>query len=48
MDLSGKLAHRLSTQGVGDWGEHGHVSAVVQDGKLAILSKDKLRVAAKP
>ncbi len=46
--LAGKLAQRTAVKGVGEWGEHGHVSAVVQNGSLAILSKDKLIVAAKP
>ncbi len=45
---NGKVAQDLATKGVGDWGEHGHVSAVVQDGTFAILSKDKLKIATRP
>src|SRR4051812_28489365 len=43
---SGKLAYTLAAKGAGDWGEHGHVSAVVQDGRLGLLSKDKLKTAS--
>ena len=41
----GALLHRLKMQGAGNFGEHGRVSATIQSGKLALLSKDKLRIA---
>jgi hypothetical protein len=42
----GKLVHGLKMKGVGDFGEHGRVSATVQNGKLVLLSKDLLRTIA--
>jgi hypothetical protein len=39
----GKLVHGVKSKGVGDFGEHGRVSATVQNGKLLLLSKDKLK-----
>ena len=44
---SGKRLHVTAAKGAGDWGEHGRVSATVQNGRLALLSKDKLKIAAK-
>jgi hypothetical protein len=41
----GVLLHQLTAKGAGDFGEHGRVSATVQNGKLALLSKDKLTIA---
>jgi len=35
--------HAVKVKGVGDFGEHGRVSATVQNGRLVLLSKDKLR-----
>jgi len=43
----GKLLHRVRTTGVGDFGTHGRVSATLQNGGLAILSKDKLKLGAR-
>ena len=43
---TGKLVHGLKVKGVGDFGEHGRVSAAVQNGKLLLLSKDQLRTLA--
>ena len=43
---NGGLLHHLKAKGAGDFGEHGRVSATVQNGKLALLSKDKLKIAA--
>ena len=42
---NGKLLHRLKAKGVGNLGEHGRVSATIQNGKLFLLSKDKLKTA---
>ncbi|KKM93019.1 hypothetical protein LCGC14_1212640 [marine sediment metagenome] len=38
----GKLVHTLSTKGDGDFGQHGRVSATVQNARAVMLSKDKL------
>jgi outer membrane protein assembly factor BamB len=45
---AGKFSTRVAVKGVGDWSEHGHVSVVIQNGGVAILSKDKLTVSANP
>jgi len=46
LDLAtGKLAHRIKLKGAGNFGEHGRVSATVQNGVLALLSKDTITVA---
>jgi len=39
----GKLVGQVKSKGVGDFGEHGRVSATVQNGRLLLLSKDKLK-----
>ncbi len=41
---SGKRLHAVTVKGAGNWGEHGGVSTTVQNGKLALLSKDKLKI----
>ena len=38
----GKAAHTLKEKGVGTFGEHGRVSATIQNGTLVLLSKDSL------
>ncbi|MCX7803907.1 MAG: PQQ-binding-like beta-propeller repeat protein, partial [Planctomycetota bacterium] len=42
----GELVHRMKMKGVGNFGEHGRVSVGVHGGRIAFLSKDKLRLAA--
>ena len=39
---NGKLTHTLKMKGVGPYDVHGRVSATVQNGRLVMLSKDKL------
>jgi hypothetical protein len=36
----------VKIKGVGEFGVHDRVSATVQNGKLVLLSKDKLKIAA--
>jgi len=43
---AGKLVQQVRSKGVGDFGEHGRVSATVQNAKLLLLSKDKLKTIA--
>jgi len=45
---TGSLDAAVRAKGVGDFGEHGRVSATVQDGKLVLFSKDKLITALGP
>jgi hypothetical protein len=40
---AGKLVDRIKVKGIGDFGEHGRVSATVQNGNLALLGKNDLR-----
>ncbi|MGQ9660910.1 MAG: outer membrane protein assembly factor BamB family protein [Kiritimatiellia bacterium] len=44
---TGKLLHTVKVQGTGDFGEHGRVSATVQNGKLVLLGQNDLRWVAK-
>ena len=41
----GKLLHALRSRRTGDFGEHGRASATVQNGGLALLGKNDLRIA---
>ncbi len=44
LDLkTGKVSHTIKLKGVGSFGVHGRVSATVQNGRLVLLSKDKLK-----
>jgi len=38
----GKLVHAIRKKSVGPFGIHGRVSAAVQNGRMVLLSKDKL------
>jgi outer membrane protein assembly factor BamB len=40
---SGRLLHVMKVKSAGDFGEHGRVSAAVQNGKLLLLGKNDLR-----
>jgi len=40
----GSLMHRVQVKGAGNFGEHGRVSATVQDGKLALFGSNELKV----
>ncbi|MDP6505363.1 MAG: PQQ-binding-like beta-propeller repeat protein, partial [Planctomycetota bacterium] len=42
---TGKVDYTIRKKGVGTFGEHGRVSATVQDSKLVLLSKDEVGVA---
>lgn len=42
---TGEVAYTLKKKGVGDFGEHGRVSATVQSQKVILLSKDELGIA---
>lgn len=44
---SGQLLHALKVKGAGELGVHGCASAVVQNGALALLGKNELKMAAK-
>lgn len=44
MDLKkGKVVHTIRQKGVGPFGTHGRVSQLVQNGKMLLLCKDKLK-----
>jgi hypothetical protein len=43
----GKLLHTVKVKGVGNFGEHGRVSATVQNGQLALLGKNDLVTSVK-
>ena len=43
----GKLLHTLKSKATGDFGEHGRVSATVQNGKLVLLGKNDLTTGVK-
>jgi hypothetical protein len=39
---TGKLLHNVKKKGVGPFGVHGRVSTTTQNGRVILLSKDKL------
>ena len=40
---SGKAGAKVHEKGVGSFGVHGRVSATVQNGRLVLVSKDKMK-----
>jgi outer membrane protein assembly factor BamB/tetratricopeptide (TPR) repeat protein len=45
---TGKLLYKVSGQGAGDFGEYGRVSATVQQGCMALLGKNTLKLSRAP
>jgi len=45
---TGKLAHRIHGEARGDFGEHGSVSATVQNGNLVFLGVNQLKIGVGP